>query len=124
MKIEVSHGEIVDKLSILNIKKDNILDEVKLININKEYLYLHEIVFSQLNISYDDDYIRLLEVNRKLWEVEDKIRDKEKNNQFDDEFIELARLVYYTNDLRAKIKKEINLKYESEFVEEKSYNKY
>jgi hypothetical protein len=124
MKIEVSHGEIVDKLSILNIKKDNILDEVKLININKEYLYLHEIVFSQLNISYDDDYIRLLEVNRKLWEVEDKIRDKEKNNQFDDEFIELARLVYYTNDLRAKIKKEINLKYESEFVEEKSYNEY
>jgi hypothetical protein len=124
MKIEVSHGEIVDKLSILNIKKDNIVDEVKLININKEYLYLHEIVFSQLNISYNDDYIRLLEVNRKLWDVEDKIRNKEKNNQFDDEFVELARLVYYTNDLRAKIKKEINLKYKSEFVEEKSYNEY
>ena len=124
MKIEVSHGEIVDKLSILNIKKDNIVDEVKLANINKEYLYLHEIVFSDLNISHDEDYLRLLEVNKKLWGIEDKIRDKERNKEFDDEFIELARLVYYTNDIRANIKKEINVKYESAFVEEKSYNKY
>ena len=76
MKIEVSHGEIVDKLSILNIKKDNIMDEIKLININKEYLYLHEIVFSKLNISHDEDYVRLLEVNKKLWVIEDKIRGK------------------------------------------------
>jgi len=124
MKIEVSHGEIVDKLSILNIKKDNIFDEVKLVNINKEYLYLHKIVFSDLNISYDDDYLRLLEVNKKLWDIEDKIRDKERNKEFDDEFIELARSVYHTNDIRANIKKEINVKYGSQFVEEKSYNKY
>ena len=124
MKIEVSHGEIVDKLSILNIKKDNIFDEVKLVNINKEYLYLHKIVFSDLNISYDDDYLRLLEVNKKLWDIEDKIRDKERNKEFDEEFIELARLVYHTNDIRANIKKEINVKYGSQFVEEKSYNKY
>jgi hypothetical protein len=124
MRIEVSHGEIVDKLSILNIKKDNIFDEVKLVNINKEYLYLHEIVFSDLNINYDEDYLRLLEVNKKLWDIEDKIRDKERNKEFDKEFIELARSVYHTNDIRANIKKEINIKYGSQFVEEKSYNKY
>lgn len=124
MKIEVSHGEIVDKLSILNIKKDKITDEVKLVNINKEFLYLHEVVFSKLNISYDEDYIKLLEVNKILWDVEDKIRDKEKNKQFDEEFIELSRSVYYTNDKRSEIKKEINEKYKSTFVEEKSYEQY
>jgi hypothetical protein len=124
MKIEVSDGEIVDKLSILQIKKENITDVDKLSNINKEYLYLHEIVFSKLNISHDDDYIKLLEVNRKLWVIEDRIRDKERDNQFDDEFIELARSVYHTNDIRANIKKEINIKYGSSFVEEKSYKEY
>jgi hypothetical protein len=124
MKIEVSDGEIVDKLSILQIKKENITDVDKLSNINKEYLYLHEIVFSKLNISHDDDYIKLLEVNRKLWVIEDRIRDKERDNQFDDEFIELARSVYRTNDIRANIKKEINIKYGSSFVEEKSYKEY
>jgi hypothetical protein len=124
MKIEVSDGEIVDKLSILQIKKENITDVDKLSNINKEYLYLHEIVFSKLNISHDDDYIKLLEVNRKLWVIEDRIRDKERDNQFDDEFIELARSVYHTNDIRSNIKKEINIKYGSSFVEEKSYKEY
>ena len=124
MKIEVSDGEIVDKLSILQIKKENINDVDKLSNINKEYLYLHEIVFSKLNISHDDDYLKLLEINRKLWVIEDKIRDKERNKEFDDEFIELARSVYYTNDIRSKIKKEINIKYDSPLVEEKSYKKY
>ena len=124
MKIEVSIGEIVDKLSILHIKKDNITDEVKLENVNKEYVYLHEIVFSELSISYDDDYSRLLEVNRSLWVIEDDLRDKEKVNEFDQDFIELARSVYYTNDKRAEIKKEINIKYGSLFVEEKSYKNY
>ena len=124
MKIEVSHGEIVDKLSILNIKKDKITDEVKLVNINKEFLYLHEVVFSKLNISYDEDYIKLLEVNKILWDVEDKIRDKERNKQFDEEFIELSRSVYYTNDKRSEIKNEINEKYKSTVVEEKSYEQY
>ena len=124
MQIEVSIGEIVDKLSILHIKKDNITDEVKLENVNKEYLYLHEIVFSELNISYDDDYDRLLQVNKSLWIIEDKLRDKERVNEFDQDFIDLARSVYYTNDQRADIKKEINLKYGSLFVEEKSYKNY
>lgn len=124
MKIEVSHGEIVDKLSILNIKKDNIIDEEKLVNINKEFIYLHEIVFSELNINYDEDYVRLLEINKKLWVIEDKIRDKEREKQFDEEFIELSRSVYRTNDVRSKIKKDINIKYGSGFVEEKSYKEY
>lgn len=124
MEIEVSIGEIVDKLSILNIKKDNILDEVKLENISKEYLYLHEIVFAKLNISYDDDYLMLLEVNELLWVVEDKLRDKERSKEFDSEFIELARSVYFLNDKRSRIKKEINEKYSSGFIEEKSYKPY
>ena len=124
MKIEVSIGEIVDKLSILHIKKDNITDEVKLENINKEYVYLHEIVFSQLKINYNDDYSKLLDVNKSLWIIEDKLRDKEKDKSFDDDFIQLARSVYFTNDKRAEIKKEINMKYGSLFVEEKSYQQY
>jgi hypothetical protein len=124
MKIGVSIGEIVDKLSILHIKKDNIVDVIKLENINKEYVYLHEIVFSQLNINYDEDYSKLLDVNKSLWVIEDKIRFKERDKEFDNDFIELARSVYFTNDKRAEIKKEINLKYGSLFVEEKSYSKY
>ena len=124
MEIEVSVGEIVDKLSILQIKTEKITDNDKLKNVTKEYLYLHEIVFSKLNISYDDQYLKLLEVNRELWDIEDKIRDKERDKEFDSEFIELARSVYFTNDKRAEIKKEINLNYNSTFVEEKSYNPY
>jgi hypothetical protein len=124
MKIEVSIGEIVDKLSILHIKKDNITDEVKLENINKEYVYLYEIVFSQLNINYNDDYSKLLDVNKSLWIIEDKLRDKERDKSFDDDFIQLARSVYFTNDKRAEIKKEINITYGSLFVEEKSYSNY
>ena len=124
MKIEVTIGEIVDKLSILQIKKDNITDEVKLENINKEYVYLHEIVFSQLKINYNDDYSKLLDVNKSLWIIEDKLRDKERDKSFDNDFIQLARSVYFTNDKRAEIKKEINITYGSLFVEEKSYSNY
>lgn len=123
MKIEVSIGEIVDKLSILQIKQDNIHDELKLINIKNEYLYLHEIVFVNLNINMDD-YTPLLNINKKLWDIEDNIRVKEKNQEFDNEFIELARSVYITNDKRAELKREMNIKYGSKFVEEKSYEKY
>jgi len=124
MNIEISIGEIVDKLSILNIKKDKITDSTKLENIAKEFLYLHEIVFSQLNIDYHEDYLSLFEINKSLWDIEDKLRDKERNKEFDNEFIELARSVYFTNDRRADLKKSINLKYNSNFIEEKSYAKY
>ena len=123
MNIEVSIGEIVDKLSILNIKKNNITEESKLFNIITEYNYLYDVVFNQLKIE-SDDFNNLLLVNESLWKIEDDIRDKERDKVFDIEFIELARSVYTTNDKRAEIKKEINLKYGSLFVEEKSYSNY
>ena len=125
MNIEVSHGEIVDKLTILQIKKENITDPIKLDNIVKEYDYLLSIVENNLGISIESpEYLELLSINQELWVIEDDIRDKERIKEFDDDFIKLARSVYYTNDVRAKIKKEINLKYSSGFVEEKSYRQY
>jgi len=123
MNIEVSIGEIVDKLSILKIKKNNILDVIKLNNITTEYNYLNDIVFNELKIS-EEDFFKLVLINEKLWKIEDDIRDMERSKNFDLEFIKLARDVYFTNDVRAEIKKEINLKYGSLFVEEKSYSKY
>jgi hypothetical protein len=125
MNIEVSHGEIVDKLTILQIKKENITDPSKLDNIVKEYNYLLSIVENDLRISTESpEYLELLSINKELWVIEDDIRDKERIKEFDEDFIKLARSVYYTNDVRAKIKKEINLKYSSGFVEEKSYQSY
>lgn len=123
MEIEVSIGEIVDKLSILRIKKNNITDEDKLVNINKEYDYLYHKVFQELKIETSDFYDMIM-VNEILWGVEDSIREKERNKEFDQDFIEMARSVYITNDRRAEIKKQINLKYGSLFVEEKSYKEY
>jgi len=123
MKIEVSVGEIVDKLSILKIKTNNITDSQKLENVTKEYNYLYEIVFNELKIS-EDDFFNLVLINEKLWDIEDKLRDKERDKSFDNDFIQLARSVYFTNDKRAEIKKEINIKYGSLFVEEKSYKQY
>ena len=125
MKIEISHGEIVDKLTILQIKKTNIIDPIKLDNIVKEYDYLLSVVENDLGILTESpEYLELLSINKELWVIEDDIRDKERVKEFDDDFIKLARAVYYTNDVRAKIKKEINLKYSSGFVEEKSYSNY
>lgn len=125
MNIEVSHGEIVDKLTILQIKKKNITDPEKLVNITKEYDYLISIVENDLGIStLSSDYLELLSVNEELWIIEDDIRDKERKKEFDEDFIKLARSVYYTNDVRAKIKKDINLKYSSGFIEEKGYIQY
>jgi hypothetical protein len=123
MEIKVSIGEIVDKLSILHIKKEKITDKVKSENILKEYLYLHEIVFAELNIDYSV-FDKLLNINEELWNIEDEIREKELAKEFDYRFIELARLVYITNDSRAEFKKYINSLYNSEFVEEKSYSDY
>lgn len=123
MEIEVSIGEIVDKLSILRIKKNNISDPEKLVNVNKEYDYLYYKVFQELKIE-TPDFHELMMVNEMLWNVEDSIRVKERNKEFDSDFIEMARSVYITNDQRAEIKKKINLKYSSNFIEEKSYNKY
>ena len=125
MNIEVSHGEIVDKLTILQIKKENITDPNKLDNIIKEYEYLLSVVENDLGISTSSpEYLELLSVNKDLWVIEDDIRNKERQKEFDEDFVSIARSVYYTNDVRAKIKKEINLKYSSGFVEEKSYSDY
>jgi hypothetical protein len=125
MNIEISHAEIVDKLTILQIKKENITEQSKLDNIIKEYNYLLSIVENDLGISTESpEYLELLSINNELWVIEDDIRDKERVKEFDEEFIKLARAVYYTNDVRAKIKKDINLKYSSGFVEEKSYQQY
>jgi len=95
MNIEVSHGEIVDKLSILQIKKENITDPSKLDNIMKEYDYLLSVVENDLGIStLSPEYLELLSVNKDLWVIEDDIRDKERQKEFDDDFIKLARAVY------------------------------
>jgi hypothetical protein len=120
MKIEVSIGEIVDKLSILQIKKEKISDSIKLKNIEKEYYYLYKIVFLKLKINIED-YNNLLRINNKLWRAEYEIRNKEKNNEFDSGFIKLSRMIYRTNDKRYKLKKKINRKYFSNFIEEKSH---
>jgi hypothetical protein len=104
---------------------ENIQDPEKIKNIEAEYLYLLPVVEQEIGILKTSQlYIRLLETNRKLWRIEDDIRDKERERQFDSEFVELARLVYITNDERAKIKKEINLQQGSKFIEEKSYQEY
>lgn len=123
MNIEVSVGEIVDKLSILFIKKEKIKDLKKLENVRNEFNYLDDVVFEKLRIE-KSDFLKLVEINEILWDVEDKLREKEREKTFDDEFVELARKVYFTNDKRAEIKKDVNLKYGSKFVEEKSYEKY
>ena len=122
-EIEVSIGEIVDKLSILRLKLINITDTEKLKNVTKEYDYLYKIVFNDIKIE-TSDFDRMVSINKILWDVEDSIREKERNKEFDTDFIEMARSVYITNDQRAEIKKEINKKYGSSFVEEKSYKEY
>jgi hypothetical protein len=123
MKIEISIGEIVDKLSILQIKTGMIKEEKKVINVKKEYDYLYDIVFNEMKIE-QTDFFDMVIINTELWKIEDDIRKKESQKEFDQEFINLARLVYITNDKRADIKKKINIKYGSNFIEEKSYKKY
>ena len=122
MNIEVSIGEVVDKWTILSIKALNITDKEKLSNVIKERNYLNDVIDFQ--ILHDSLIDRLLEVNQTLWKVEDLLRDFERANSFGEEFVDLARSVYKLNDKRAHIKKEINIKYGSDFVEEKSYQPY
>ena len=123
LMIEVSVGEVVDKYTILQIKRNKIRDEIKLKNINLEFEYLKDIVLNVLKITKEDvDY--LVKINNLLWEIEDSIRIKDKNMEFDNEFIELAKNVYRYNDARFEIKNRINLLYGSRFIEVKSYEKY
>jgi hypothetical protein len=127
MKIEVSNGEILDKITILVIKSKMITDPTKLKNINNELDELKpflDVVGYESNSTVNSLVKELESVNEKLWNVEDKLRDKERSKQFDDEFIKLARDVYFTNDERARIKKNLNEVTNSKLVEEKSYQKY
>jgi predicted nuclease with TOPRIM domain len=122
MKIEVSNGEILDKFTILEIKKSEIKDAEKLKNVEKEYSILKEHVVTILNTDHEL-YKKLLEINKKLWKIEDDIRICERNANFGPKFIELARAVYIVNDERADVKKQINLLTGSNVIEEKSYEK-
>ena len=125
MKIEVSIGEIVDKYTILMIKSSKIQDPVKLENINKELTYLVDVLKKEDPLMTDYPLTKaLFEINKELWKVEDDLRDLERVKDFDKEFITLARNVYKLNDKRADIKKQINMKFGSDFVEEKSYQPY
>ena len=119
----ISIGELIDKITILEIKQIY-MTGIKLKNINKEMKLLKDILQDK-NLEINIDLIEnLKKINKKLWEIEDNIRIKESNQEFDEEFIKLARSVYIENDKRAFIKKEINQKYNSDLVEEKSYKNY
>jgi hypothetical protein len=122
----VSYGELIDKITILEIKSRRITDAAKLANVRNELDLLNATwandAASRTDISAER--ARLLAVNELLWDIEDRIRLKEKAQAFDAEFIELARSVYFRNDERAAFKREINLKLGSQLVEEKSYQDY
>ena len=126
IKIELSVGELLDKISILQIKAERIVDPSKLENINKELDVLMSLwkdsAYSNNNLESETNELKA--INEELWVIEDKIRDKERNRVFDKGFIELARAVYITNDKRADIKRIINSKTGSELIEEKSYSDY
>tara|TARA_B110001454_G_scaffold181101_1_gene174996 strand:+ start:3051 stop:3434 length:384 start_codon:yes stop_codon:yes gene_type:complete len=121
----VSLGELMDKISILKIKKKNIHNKEKLINVNEELLLLEETLLKSVNDKKADKYMNeLIKVNLELWKIEDDIRDCERNKQFDQKFIDLARAVYFTNDQRSQIKLDINNYFGSTIVEVKSYEEY
>ena len=122
----VSYGELIDKMTILQIKLQEIKDDAKLANVRNE-LELLDATWKNDKASDTDiaeETARLLAVNQRLWKIEDDIRMKERAQAFDQEFIQLARSVYIENDERAAIKREINLKLGSQLVEEKSYKDY
>jgi hypothetical protein len=123
MKIEVSNGEIIDKLTIIQIKLERIKDAAKLKNLQKEYDELITVSSSILSTS-DPLYIDLYKVNCELWDIEDRIRDLERKKEFGNEFITTAREVYFKNDKRSEIKRVINIRTLSGLTEEKSYEKY
>jgi hypothetical protein len=125
ISIPVSIGEMIDKLSILQVKKIKVKDETKLEFINKEFELLYNFSSEYLNNPETDSiYHKLVSVNTDLWEIEDKLRIMEKEKNFDNEFVSLARKVYFTNDERFRLKNEINLVTKSEIREVKEYVKY
>jgi len=124
--VPVSPGEVLDKITILEIKSERMSDPQKVANVKVELALLQATWADSVS---EDEVIcklhaQLKEINEALWEIEDDIRDKERAREFDERFIELARSVYFTNDRRSKIKKDLNLHLGSEIVEEKSYQDY
>ena len=126
INVPISPGELVDKITILEIKKEFIKNNNKLKNINHEYDLLMQIYTTQISETEGISELKnkLKEINLELWKIEDDIRDCEREKSFSDTFIELARSVYFTNDRRSKVKLEINLLLNSNLVEEKSYKDY
>ena len=127
MKIEVSNGELLDKISILELKLLKIKDKEKLVNIQKEFDVLNPLcveLFEKFGGQLQNHYLELARINGLLWDIEDWIRDCEREKRFDAEFIQLARSVYVTNDQRSEVKKLINKTTGSDLVEEKSYKDY
>ena len=126
MQVPVSPGEVLDKITILEIKSERMTHPGQLANVRHELALLRE-TWARA-VAADEHVARLhaelREVNQALWDIEDEIRDKERAGRFDERFIELARSVYVTNDQRSRIKKELNLHLGSRIVEEKSYREY
>ena len=124
--VPISPGELIDKITILEIKSARMTDAAKLQNVRTELALLNETWRASAYAATDiaAEWTALREVNTQLWDIEDRIRDRERDARFDAEFIELARAVYVTNDERAAIKKRINTKLGSTLVEEKSYASY
>ena len=124
IKVPISNGELLDKITILQIKRDKIKDEEKQKHIIRELeeltILMKTLPMNEINNLFSD----LKEINTQLWDVEDALRDKERNATFDNEFIQLARNVYFTNDKRSQVKLKINNISKSELVEVKSYEKY
>jgi len=125
-KVPVSPGEVLDKITILEIKSERMTDPEKVANVRVELGLLqetwNEIIRDTKEIQ--NLHSQLKEINEALWEIEDDIRDKERAKEFDERFIELARAVYVTNDRRSEVKKQLNLHLGSEIIEEKSYKDY
>jgi|TARA_B100001094_G_scaffold18579_1_gene15974 hypothetical protein len=126
IKIPVSAGELIDKITILEIKKIKINDKLKLALIKKEHKYLKDILIAKIKLTklVKENYSLLKKINLMLWDIEDKKRNAEKNQKFDKTFISLARKVYIYNDKRAEVKSIINNITGSDIVEVKSYKKY
>jgi len=121
----ISLGELVDKISILIIKKKNISDSIKLEHVTKELDFLQKTLKEYISEDKINKFIQqLININSKLWKIEDDIRECERKKIFDQTFIDLARSVYFTNDERAKVKNDINKTFGSELVEVKSYEEY
>jgi len=121
----ISLGELVDKISILIIKQKNITDETKLDHVKKELDFLEKTLMNYVQREEINNYLEnLININSKLWNIEDDIRECERKKLFDQTFIDLARSVYFTNDERAKVKNDINKTFGSELVEVKSYEEY